>query len=80
MRTMCTSVNGFLPRCARNDAPHGLAGRFLDPAVVTTLGSVKVGQHLPQAGDDGIGQRAPLVVDAAQRHFRRRHGPAAFCR
>src|SRR5580704_13617863 len=67
----------LLAEVRAHDAPHGLAGRFLDPAVVAAFGGAEVGQHLLEAGDDGIDQRAIVIVDAAQGHFRRRHGPAA---
>ena len=76
MRTMWTSVNGFLPRCARTTRRTAWrAASSIRPSSLRSDGA-EIGQHLAQPRDDGLGKRAVLVFDAAQRHLGRRHRAA----
>ena len=76
MRTIWTSVNGFLPRCARTTrrtAPARAASSIRP--LVAPLGGAEVGQHLLQARTMASASVALGVLDAAQGDLRRRLGP-----
>ena len=77
MRTMCTSVNGFLPRCARTTRRTAWrAASSIRPSSPRSAALRSASISL-QAGDDGLGQLAVLVARCrAGDTLRRRHGPA----
>ena len=68
----------LLAEVRAHDAPDGLARRLSDPAVVPPLGRARIGEHLPQALDDGCRQGSIRVVDPAQTDHRSGFGLAAL--
>src|SRR5256885_8745797 len=56
----------LLAEMGAHDAPYGLAGRLLDPAVIAALGGAEVGQRLPKPRHDSLAQAAIRIFDTAQ--------------